>query len=204
LPRNFDIIGVDRVQQAAVQAITADIRRRVSFSANRGWPSLAVEERWLPGVQTFMKVAGASATSVGDVISRFAAAIRLDDIALLKTRIVSALDTTKEAARRASAKFLDRIEMRKLTDYRIEVGNHSTSNSHVRGLLSNELDLEIGQSRRPAAKPLGPSRTILSIRCGGQLDATHEAVATARASGHQAMFLVHTKAIVSVPHEDTA
>ena len=165
--------------------------------------SLAVEEMGLPRVRALMDETAASAVSVGEMISRFIASMRPDDIAMLKRRIFSELGTTEMAARLASEKFLNGDEMRKLADYRIEVGNHSMTHSHFRGLSSHELDLEIGQSRCELQDLSGQSVRCLSVPYGDQIDATHDAMATARASGHQAIFLVHARSNRFRPHEDT-
>ena len=52
--------------------------------------------------------------------------------------------------------------MRKLGDYRIEVGNHSMTHSHFRTLSRDELEIEIGQSRREL-QGLSGHRCVVSV-----------------------------------------
>jgi peptidoglycan/xylan/chitin deacetylase (PgdA/CDA1 family) len=165
--------------------------------------SLAVEEMGSSSVLDLMNVKGASTVTVGEMISRFVANMRQDDIAAIKSRIFSALGTTEEAARRASKKFLNDTEMGKLADFRIEVGSHSMTHSHFRGLSNHEIEFEIGQSRCELQSLSGQPVRCLSIPYGDQLDATREVMAFARACGHQAIFLVHARSNRFRPHEDT-
>jgi peptidoglycan/xylan/chitin deacetylase (PgdA/CDA1 family) len=165
--------------------------------------SLAVEEMGLPEVRALMNVTEASAKSVGEIISRFIAPMRPVEIAMVKAKIFSALGTTEEAARRASDRFLNGAEVGKLADYRIEVGNHSMTHSHFRGLSREELDFQIGQSRRELQRLSGQPVRCISVPYGDELDATHDAIATARTSGHQAIFLVHARSNRFRPSDDT-
>jgi peptidoglycan/xylan/chitin deacetylase (PgdA/CDA1 family) len=165
--------------------------------------SLAVEEMGSSSVLDLMNVEGASTVTVGEMISRFVANMRQEDIAAIKSRIFFALGTTEEAARRASKKFLNDTEMGKLADFRIEVGNHSMTHSHFRGLLNHEIEVEIGQSRCALQNLSGQPVRCLSIPYGDQIDATREVMSFARASGHQAIFLVHARSNRFRPYEDT-
>jgi peptidoglycan/xylan/chitin deacetylase (PgdA/CDA1 family) len=165
--------------------------------------SLAVENMGPSRVLGLMKLNEASAKSVAEMISRFVANMRQDDIVSIKARIFSALRITEDAARRATEKFLNWTDIRKLAEYRVEVGNHSMTHSHFRRLSRNEIQFEIGQSRCELQNLSGQHVRCLSIPYGNQLDATHDVLNFARASGHQAIFLVHARSNRFRPYEDT-
>ena len=165
--------------------------------------SLAVAEIGLARVQALMNITGGSAASVGEMISRFIASMRLDEISNVKARIFSVLGTTEQAARRASSKFLSGGEIKELANYGIEIGNHSMTHSHFRALSTQELDIEIRESRKELQRLSDQSVRCLSVPYGDQLDATQGALAVARESGHQAIFLVHARSNRFRPFEDT-
>jgi hypothetical protein len=60
-------------------------------------------------------------------------------------------------------------------------------------LSSDELDVEIGHSRRDLQRLSGQQVRCLSIPYGDQRDATERVAALAGASGHAAIFLVHAR-----------
>jgi peptidoglycan/xylan/chitin deacetylase (PgdA/CDA1 family) len=165
--------------------------------------SLAVEEMGLSRLLDLMNLRGAGARSVSEVISRFVANMRQSDVAAIKSRIFSALGTTEEAERRASKIFLSDAEMGPLAGFRIEVGNHSMTHCHFRGLLRHEMELEIGQSRSELQNLSGQSVRCLSIPYGDRLDATRDVMVFARACGHEAIFLVHARSNRFRPYDDT-
>ena len=117
----------------------------------------------------------------------------LDEIANVKARIFSVLGTTEQAARRGSSKFLSKTEINELANYGIEIGNHSMTHSHFRALSTRELEVEIRESRNELQRLSGQSVRCLSVPYGNKLDATKDALAVARESGHQAIFLVHAR-----------
>jgi peptidoglycan/xylan/chitin deacetylase (PgdA/CDA1 family) len=155
--------------------------------------SLAVEEMGLPRVLGLSGMTGTGLSSVSEVISRIGPSMRPTDVTALKARILSAIGTTEAAARKTSKILLDSSEMRKLEDYRIEVGNHSLTHSFFRALSRDELNVEIGQSRRDLQGLSGQQVRCLSIPYGDQGDATESVAAVARASGHVAIFLAHAR-----------
>jgi peptidoglycan/xylan/chitin deacetylase (PgdA/CDA1 family) len=165
--------------------------------------SMAVEVMGMQRVWALMNLTGASCRSVSEIISKFIAHMRPGDISVLKARIFSELGTTEAAVRRTSEIFLSTIEMDRLSDYHIDVGNHSMTHSHFRALLPKELDFEIGQSRRELQSLTGQAVRCLSIPYGDELDATPAALDIARANGHQAIFLVHARSNRFRPGADT-
>ncbi len=155
--------------------------------------SLAVEIMGFPRLLALMGRNGGNVSSVGDVISRLIPTMRRNEIAEVKARIFADLGITETAARQMSKIFLDVTDMPKLESYRMEVGNHSLTHSHFRNLSRDELDIEIGQSRRELQRLSGQRVRCLSIPYGDERDATESATAAALASGHDAIFLVHAR-----------
>jgi peptidoglycan/xylan/chitin deacetylase (PgdA/CDA1 family) len=155
--------------------------------------SLAVEEMGLPRVLGLLRLTATAISSVDEMISRFIASMRPAEIIALKARVFAAIGTTETATRQMSKTFLDLTDMRKLGDYRIEVGNHSLTHSFFRTLSRDELDIEIGQSQRDLQRLSGQQVRCLSIPYGYQRDATESVMAVARASGHAVIFLVHAR-----------
>jgi peptidoglycan/xylan/chitin deacetylase (PgdA/CDA1 family) len=164
--------------------------------------SLAVEEMGLPGVLGLSGLPATAASSVSELILQFVASMRPAEIAALKARMLSTIGTTEAEARQMSKTFLDLADMCKLGDYRIEVGNHSLTHSFFRTLSRDELDIEIGQSRRDLQRFSGQQVRCLSIPFGHHQDAKESVMAVARASGHVAIFLVHARSNRFRRHDD--
>jgi peptidoglycan/xylan/chitin deacetylase (PgdA/CDA1 family) len=141
--------------------------------------------------------------SVGKLISRDVASMRPTEIATLKARLLSAIGTTEADARRMSTTFLGSTDMRNLADYGIEVGNHSLTHSFFRTLSRDELEAEIGQSRRILQGLSGQQVRCLSIPYGDQRDASESARAIAHGTGHAIIFLVHARSNRFRPRSDT-
>ena len=155
--------------------------------------SLAVEEMGLPRFLRLMGLPEKVVSSVGEMISRFVPRMRPTEITALKARMLSAIGTSEAQARQISKIFLDSSDLAKLGHYRIEIGNHSLTHSFFRTLSKEELDIEIGQSRRDLQRLSGQQVRCLSIPYGDERDATENVMAVARASGHVAIFLVHAR-----------
>jgi peptidoglycan/xylan/chitin deacetylase (PgdA/CDA1 family) len=155
--------------------------------------SLAVEEMGLPRVLRLTGLPEKVVSSVGEMISRFVPRMRPTEITALKARMLSVIGTSEAQARQISKTFLDSSDLAKLGRYRIEVGNHSLTHSFFRTLSKDELDIEIGRSRRDLQRISGQQVRCLSIPYGDQRDATESVMAVARASGHVAIFLVHAR-----------
>jgi peptidoglycan/xylan/chitin deacetylase (PgdA/CDA1 family) len=165
--------------------------------------SFAVEEIGISRTLALMNLKGSGVLSVAEIMSQLIATMPQDEIASLKARIFAALGITEEAARQMSNVFLSRADMRQLAAFQMEVGNHSMTHSHFRALSSRELDIEIGQSRRDLQSLSAQAVRCLSIPYGDERDATHDALAAARRSGHQAIFLVHARSNRYRPATDT-
>lgn len=155
--------------------------------------SLATEQLGLSRVLELLNLTAEQSPSVGELLSRYISQTRQDDILAIKARIFSALNTSEQAALKASDRFIGPDDIINLANYRIEVGNHSMTHCYFRSLSNHEVQLEIGESRRVLQELANQPVRSLSVPYGNQLDATCEAMTCARANGHQAIFLGHAR-----------
>lgn len=148
------------------------------------------------GVPNLVKLIGSRASglsSVGDIIASTASTMSLSETRQLRARILDSLGTSDTEVQRESNVFMNSEDVQQLERCCIAVGNHSMNHSHFRTLSTQELNGEIGDSADILRRISGQSVRSLSIPYGHERDATEAALATARASGHQAIFLVHAR-----------
>lgn len=148
------------------------------------------------GFQTVLAVLNLEPTSVRSVdqlIGEIVPRMKLRDIAGAKMRLCEAAGTSESELRSNSRLFLSPEDIPMLAKCGMEVGNHSTSHTFLRGLSDEELELEVVQSRRELEAMSGRPVRHFSIPYGDQSDATDRAVAAVRRSGHEATYLVHAK-----------
>ena len=118
--------------------------------------------------------------------------MKLAQVKELKQRLCSLLGTSEAELRRTSNLFLGPEDLKALSAYGMDVGNHSMSHAFFRSLSKEELITEIVDSRALLASLSGQPVPYLSIPYGNILDANN-AITVARESGHRAIFLVHAK-----------
>jgi peptidoglycan/xylan/chitin deacetylase (PgdA/CDA1 family) len=155
--------------------------------------SYAVATLGIERVLSCLKVRAKDVSSTGQLIAKIVTTLKLSEISAEKCRIFSALGTTEAETYTSSKLFLDLSDVIALAEYRIDVGNHSMAHVFFRGLTTSELDREISESRTMLERISGRSVNCLSIPYGSELDATEAALSSARASGHEAIFLVHAR-----------
>jgi peptidoglycan/xylan/chitin deacetylase (PgdA/CDA1 family) len=165
--------------------------------------SLAVEVMGLQRVLCLGFPGASGISSVIQLISQRVPAMRPAEIAAAKIRLLSEMEMTEASARQMSQTFVEPLDLRRLSDYRIEIGNHSLSHSFFRGLTRDELEIEIGGSCRRLEDLSGQKVRCLSIPYGNWLDTTEEVLDVAHASGHAAIFLVHARSNRFRSHHDT-
>jgi peptidoglycan/xylan/chitin deacetylase (PgdA/CDA1 family) len=132
-------------------------------------------------------------STAGEIISDCISQMSLVGVEDLKARIFAALSTTEDKVYRDSIVFLRDDDLTRLESYGMSVGNHSMTHSHFRKQSTDELSVEIGQSRFALQDLSGQMVRLLSVPYGDKSDATEEALDVARISGHRAVFLVHAK-----------
>ena len=154
------------------------------------------------GLMRTVSLSGKPPSSVPALISDYISRLTYLQNAELKAAICAGFTETQTQIRRGSNLFLTADDLKLLPDFGIHVGNHSLTHSFFRALSPTELQIEIVRSRELLEQLSGQSVTYLAIPYGNKLDATGAALSTARASGHQAIFLVHGRCNSWQPADD--
>lgn len=164
--------------------------------------SFAVEELGLPKVLSLMNIKESSVSSTSKLISTILPEMKLSEVKATKQRILSELGTTDKEIRDQTKLFLTTEDLKEFSRYRIEIGNHSMEHTFFRALSDAELEREIAESRLALQRLSGQPIHCLSVPYGNEKDATESALAIARTSGHQAIFLVHARSNRFRPAKD--
>jgi peptidoglycan/xylan/chitin deacetylase (PgdA/CDA1 family) len=155
--------------------------------------SLAVREIGLQQIISLLNRSAIDISSVGEIISRLTSAMARQEICESKMRIVSALGISETDVCRRSGVFINSDDMTQFPKYNITVGNHSMNHSRFRALSTDELNIEIANSRTVLRDLSGQLVRSLSIPYGDERDATDQSLQAISACGHQATFLVHAR-----------
>jgi peptidoglycan/xylan/chitin deacetylase (PgdA/CDA1 family) len=164
--------------------------------------SYAVVALGIERVLSCLKVRAKDLLSTSQLIAKIGTTLKFSEISAGKCRIFSTLGTTEAGIYNSSKLFLESSDVTALAKYRIAVGNHSMTHVFFRDLTTAELDREISESRTMLERISGQSVNCLSIPYGSELDATKAVLSTARASGHEAIFLVHARSNRFRPAKD--
>jgi peptidoglycan/xylan/chitin deacetylase (PgdA/CDA1 family) len=165
--------------------------------------SLAVQELGAERVMSILCQSMTKVISVGQMLSEIVAEMPKYEIATAKSQILAELGVDELAIRRMWNLFLNKDDFKLFAKLRINVGNHSMTHAHFRGLSLDELDYEIVQSRGQLQNLSGQSVRCLSIPFGDWRDLTDDAFTVARSSGHDAIFLVHARSNLFRRNDDT-
>jgi len=153
--------------------------------------TLAVDHYGSAGLMRLLCLPGKPPASVPALISDYISTLGYGQIATLKATICSGLPESQTELRSRSGLFINAADLKLLPDFGIQIGNHSLTHSFFRSLTQAELHIEIDRSRELLERMSGQPVRCLAIPYGNELDASEAALATARSSGHRAIFLVH-------------
>lgn len=92
--------------------------------------------------------------------------------------------------------------VRELQSLGVEIGNHTQTHVHCRSLSEEEMEDEIVNSKKALEGVSGQKVRSLSIPYGHENDLTDDVLNCARASGHEAIFLVHSRTNLRRPAPD--
>lgn len=92
--------------------------------------------------------------------------------------------------------------VRELQSLGVEVGNHTNTHVHCRSLSKQEQENEIVEAKTRLEDLSGQKVRSLSIPYGHENDLTESVLECARASGHEAIFLVHSRTNLRRPAPD--
>ena len=151
--------------------------------------SFAVEELTLDRVMVLLDQNNPKIRSLNQLITGIIPAMRQSDVELGKQRIYAELRVTETELYQASNLFLRERDIKTLLSYGVDIGNHSMNHKFFRTLSDEQLRTEIVRSQAELQRLSGQSIRFLSIPYGNRKDATNPALAIARASGHEALFL---------------
>lgn len=164
--------------------------------------SLAIEELGFKPVANALDVDGNDLPSTSRIFANIVPQMTQRKVREAKKQLCLAMGTTEAEIRQTSKLFLDTEDIKALSAFGIEIGNHSMNHTFFRSLSPVELETEITESRALLENLSGQQVPYLSIPYGNTLDATETALAAARQSGHRAIFLVHAKSNLFPPAPD--
>lgn len=108
----------------------------------------------------------------------------------IKARLVSALGEPDLDNR---AGLLDPADLAEMPGLGMEVGNHTMTHVHCRALTPAEMQDEVVAARAELERLSGSRVRSFSVPYGNEADLTPALLETLRASGHEAIFLVHAR-----------
>jgi peptidoglycan/xylan/chitin deacetylase (PgdA/CDA1 family) len=155
--------------------------------------SIAIEELGWERVISVLQLDNTGVTSATQSLTELFAKLTPIKIRTVKDQLCSAMGANETEIRRATNLFLGPADIKALSSFPMEIGNHSMSHTFFRSLSPDELRTEVVESRTLLQSLSGQSVLYLSIPYGNRLDATENALEIARESGHKAIFLVHAK-----------
>jgi peptidoglycan/xylan/chitin deacetylase (PgdA/CDA1 family) len=128
--------------------------------------------------------------SVAEVIQQDMATFGADARAGIKARVLTAFGPPDFADR---APPLDPADLEDLLSLGMEIGNHTMTHVHCRALDALEIEAEVVRAKA-RLEELSQSRVrSFSVPYGHERDLTPKLLAALRASGHEAIFLVHAR-----------
>lgn len=137
--------------------------------------------------------------SVGAVIVGDMAAFGAQQRAAIKSRVIDLFGLRDLSARQP---LLDVEILRTLPGLGVEIGNHTMTHVHGRALSKAEIEDEIVGSKQRLETLSGAPVRSFSVPYGHEDDLPSDVLAAVRASGHEAIFLVHARSNRSRPAAD--
>jgi hypothetical protein len=108
----------------------------------------------------------------------------------LRAQIVDALGQPDLAGR---AELLEPDDLKQMAALGMTVGNHTMTHVHCRALSADEMQEEVVAARAALQAMSGQQVRAFSVPYGNEADLTPDLLRTLRASGHEAIFLVHAR-----------
>jgi peptidoglycan/xylan/chitin deacetylase (PgdA/CDA1 family) len=134
---------------------------------------------------------GPKVSSLHDVFARRVASLSSQAQAELRARLTCGLDTS-DIARRARI-YIDAEQLRDLSSFQFEIGNHTYSHVFCRSLSDREFEREIYSNKAILEDMTGRRVRAFSVPYGDSIDLTAELLHHLRRSGHEAAFLVESR-----------
>lgn len=128
-----------------------------------------------------------------DLIGGYASRLTPTQLRDMSATIYAKLRQTEAQLHRDLGLFLEPDDLKNLTQSGIEIGNHTRSHVRCRALDRDALNVEIVNAKGDLEGMSGQAVRAFSFPWGHEDDATPEALAAIRSSGHQGIFLVHAR-----------
>ncbi len=180
-PRNIPSLFF--VNPALLGADTIGLDNLLAFSVNRFG---------LQAVCETMKIPVQSVQSLDDLLEKIASTKSSAERAQMRSTLLAAFGPAPDD-KRTRCPIADPQELLECAELGIEVGNHTSTHVHGRGLKPEELQSEIVKSRQQLAAMCGTDIRAFSVPYGSESDLTEPLLKTLRESGHKATFLVHAR-----------
>lgn len=108
----------------------------------------------------------------------------------IRQRLIAAVGQPDMAER---AGLLEPADLAEMATLGMEVGNHTMTHVHCRALTPAEMQTEVVDARIELERLAGRRVRSFSVPYGNEADLTPALLETLRASGHEAIFLVHAR-----------
>lgn len=128
--------------------------------------------------------------TIGQLVVGDMAAFGAAERAGIKAKVLAAFGPPDLTAR---APLLSAEDLRELPGLGVEIGNHTMTHVHCRALSSAEIEREVVEARTQLEALSGTGVRSFSVPYGHEKDLTPEMLKALRASGHEAIFLVHAR-----------
>jgi peptidoglycan/xylan/chitin deacetylase (PgdA/CDA1 family) len=112
------------------------------------------------------------------------------------------LTTLVDPSKSRGAHLVKPDDLKRFSDYRIEIGNHSATHVQCRSLENAEMHAELVLSREHLERLSGQKVRSFAVPYGSEDCLTPPILKTLRESGHKAIFLVHGRSNRIRPHSD--
>ncbi len=127
----------------------------------------------------------------------------IDDREIMKVKLMRLLGVRESDLVDHMDLFLNPEQLKRLaTEYGLAIGNHTVTHSHLRALKPDVAHAEIADGKRLLEEMTGAKVRAFTVPYGSRLDATPEVLATVRATGHAATFLVQRRTNAVRPAAD--
>ncbi len=153
--------------------------------------SLAYERLGAGQMMSLLGQARAAPLTAPQIIAQLVCLLRPDQVLSLRAEIIKALGTTESDLWASTRLFMTERDLSGLGHCGVDIGNHSMRHMFFRSLAGGEIVSEIAGGKSVLEKIINRSIYSLSVPYGSECDATSDALAIARMSGHRAIFLVH-------------
>jgi peptidoglycan/xylan/chitin deacetylase (PgdA/CDA1 family) len=128
--------------------------------------------------------------TIAELIQKEMAALSANERANVKSKVLAAFGPPDFSDR---APLLEAADLEELPRLGVEVGNHTMTHVHCRALDTGEIEEEVIAAKARLEELSHARVRSFSVPYGHERDLTPELLAALRASGHEAIFLVHAR-----------